>query len=100
MPKAHSHVGLKILVKKLEQRRQVSFPMLTFTWPSSQQQMSLEALGHHRRLRARSTLTHFAAQCLLTVHFKTGLAAARSSGTLSNALLKSCSPILQQYWKK
>lgn len=59
--------------------------------------MSLEALGHHRRLRARSTLTHFTAQCLLIVHFKTGLVAAR---TLSNALLESCSPLLQQYWKE
>lgn len=73
MPKAHRHVGLQILVKKAKQRKQILLPVLAYTGPSSQQQMSLESLGHHRRLRAGSTLTRFTSQCLLKSHFKQGL---------------------------
>lgn len=82
-------VGLQMLGKKAKQRKQILFPVLTHTGPSSKLQMSPESRGHHRS----STLTHSASQCLLKPHFQTRLAAARTS-ELFPTLVKSSSPPL------
>lgn len=78
-----------MLVKKAKQRKQIVFPVLTHTGPSSKLQMSSESRGHHRS----STLTHSASQCLLKSHFQTRLAAARSSELFPTLSSRAVQPL-------